>query len=266
MSDLAPEVLAELAERVDDAATNNQTIVKLTATLDALSWEQAYTIQRLSMARRFERGEHLVGMKMGLTSKAKMEQVNVDSPIYGHLTSSMQRTSGDTLHMSEQIHPRVEPEIAFLVGDEDVHGPLQMADAWDVLKGVCAAIEVIDSRYEKFQFTLPDVIADNASSTRFFLGDVIKRPDEIKDTLGNIGMIMELDGEPKQVGSSAAILDHPLKSFVALVNLLHERGEHLAAGSVVLAGAATAAEFVHAGQHVCLKADGLGEVHVHVEE
>lgn len=264
MSNLEPHVLSELAQRVDDAAMNHATIVKLTATLDALSWEDAYTIQRLSMARRFERGERLVGMKMGLTSKAKMEQVNVDSPIYGHLTDSMQRSSGDTLHMSEQIHPRVEPEIAFLV-KKDVRGPIQMAQAWDYIEGVCAAIEVIDSRYEKFQFTLPDVIADNASSTRFFLGDVVRNPDEIKDVLGNIGMIMEIDGEAKQVGSSAAILDHPLKSFVALVNLLGELGEGVAAGSVVLAGAATAAEFVSAGQHVCLKADGLGEVHVHVE-
>lgn len=264
-SSLSSQHLSSLAERVDTAAMQNRAIVKLSAELEHLSWEDAYTIQRLSMQRRFERGERLVGMKMGLTSKAKMLQVNVDSPIYGHLTSDMQRSSGDTLSMSEQIHPRVEPEIAFIVGDRPVKGPITAAQAWDYIDGVCAAIEVIDSRYERFEFTLPDVVADNASSTRFFLGDLVKKPDEIKELVGNLGMIMEIDGEVKQVGSSAAILEHPIRSFVALVEMLSALGEELAANSIVLAGAATAAEFVSAGQHVCLKTDGLGEVHLHVK-
>ncbi len=266
MSGLSEQELLALAKRVDDAAMKCEEIVKLSATLDDLDWEDAYIIQRLSMQRRFDRGEELVGMKMGLTSKAKMKQVNVDSPIYGHLTSSMQRSSGDDLLMSEQIHPRVEPEIAFIVGDKSIKGPITAAQAWDYIDGVCAAIEVIDSRYEKFQFTLPDVVADNASSTKFFLGDVVRKPEEVKDVLGNIGMIMEVDGETKQVGSSAAIYEHPIRSFVALVNMLAELDEELAAGSIVLAGAATAAEFVSVGQHICLKTDALGDVFLNVKE
>ena len=257
------EQLSALAERVDDAALRARTIVKLSAEREQLSWEESYRIQRLSMARRFERGERLVGMKMGLTSRAKMEQVGVDEPIYGHLTDAMQRASGDELRMSEQIHPRVEPEIAFLISKE-VRGPITVAQAWDAVEGVCAAIEVIDSRYEKFQFTLPDVIADNASSTKFFLGEVILSPRAIQEHLGNLGMILEIDGEVKQVGSSAAILEHPIRSFVALAAMLARVDESIAAGSVVLAGAATAAEYVQAGQHVCLKTDRLGEVRLQV--
>jgi len=194
---------------------------------------------------------------MGLTSVAKMKQMSVEQPIYGHLTNSMLFQDGANLSMASFIHPRVEPEIAFILS-KDLAGPVSPAQAMLAVEGVCAAIEVIDSRYEKFKFTLPDVVADNASSVAFVLGSEVRAPEEVE--LGNIGMSFEIDGEVKHVGCSAAILEHPARSLAALANMLHERGERLYAGQIVLAGAATAAEFVYAGNSVCLRADGLGEV------
>ena len=252
-----------LAALLDDAATNATPVAQLTLAHPDLTLEDAYRIQRASMARRAARGDVVVGMKMGLTSVAKMKQVGVHEPIYGHLTSDMQRGSGDALQMREQIHPRVEPEIAFILGEE-LRGPTTSAQALDAVKWVLAALEVIDSRYENFKFTLEDVVADNASSTRFFLGEARCRPDELD--LGNLGIVMSLNGEVVETGSSAAILDHPARSLAALANMLHTVGESLPAGAVVLAGAATAAKHVKAGDVVTAEVDGLGRVDVVVKE
>ena len=257
------ETLEKLAARVDDAAHERRAIRKLSDEHPELDFERAYTIQRLSIARRVQRGESVVGMKMGLTSQAKMEQVGVHEPIYGHLTDEMMRSSGDVLLMGQLIHPRIEPEVAFLLG-RDLEGPVTPAQAMLAVEGVCAALEVIDSRFENFEFTLPDVVADNASSSRFLLGATVRRPDQIE--LGNLGVIMSVDGVDRQLGSTAAIYGHPARSLATLVNMLARRDEFLRAGSVVLAGAATAAEFIEAGQHVLLRVDGLGEVRARVEQ
>jgi 2-oxo-3-hexenedioate decarboxylase len=255
--------LEKLAARVDDAALENQAITKLTAEFPELDFEDAYKIQRLSMARRHERGDVLVGMKMGLTSVAKMKQVGVHQPIYGHLTETMMLSDGESISRAEHIHPRAEPELAFLISDH-LRGPVTPAQAMLYVEGVCAAIEVIDSRFENFEFKLPDVVADNASSSRFVLGSKMVRPEELD--IGNLGVVFEVNGEVKQVGSTAAIYEHPARSLAALANMLAEHDEEIEAGSIVLAGAATAAEFVHPGDHVCLRMDGLGEVRLFVVE
>jgi len=252
-----------LAKILDEAALHAAPVAQLTVEHPRLTLQEAYEIQRASMARRAERGDGPVGMKMGLTSVAKMKQVGVHEPIYGHLTSEMKRGSGDVLRMSEQIHPRIEPEIAFLLG-ADLRGPVTAAEALAAVEWVLPALEVIDSRYKAFQFTLQDVVADNASSTRFFLGERRRRPDDLD--LGNLGMVMSIDGEVVETGSSAAILDHPARSLAALANMLAEDGEFVRAGSIVLAGAATPAKHVAAGQRVALEVDGLGRVDVSVEE
>ncbi len=246
----------EFAARLDDAARAPRAITKLTAEQD-FDFADAYAIQRLSMQRRFERGERLIGMKMGLTSVAKMKQVGVHEPIYGHLTDAMMAGDGDALAMEAFIHPRAEPEVAFLLGEE-LAGPVTPAQAMLAVDGICAAIEVIDSRFENFEFTLADVVADNASSSRFVLGATVHHPEQVD--LANCGVVFRVNGEVKQVGSTAAIYEHPARSLAALANMLAEHDEVIPAGSVVLAGAATAAEFVYGGDHVSLEIDGLGAV------
>lgn len=253
---LPQDTIDVLARIVDRAAVKAEPITMLTEAHPEMTIEDAYEIQRTSMERRFERGEVLVGMKMGLTSQAKMDQMGVHNPIYGHLTDAMQRTSGDTIVREEHCHPRVEPEIAFVLG-ADLQGPTTPQKAMESVSGICGAIEVIDSRYKDFKFTLVDVVADNASSTRFVLGDMVLPPAEV-DGLGNLGMVFSINGEVKATGSSAAILDHPARSLAALANMLAERGERLEAGQIVLAGGATKAFHVEPGDHVELEVDGLG--------
>ena len=252
---LAESEIQSLATDVDDAAVNAAPIVMLTTATPSLSLVEAYDIQRASMALRNDRGDEVIGLKMGLTSRAKMEQMGVHEQIYGHLTRSMRLEDGGMLSMASHVHPRVEPEVAFLLGT-DLEGPVTPAEALLSVDGVCAALEIIDSRYKDFKFTLIDVVADNASSSRFVLGSTVRFSHDVD--LGNLGMVMEINGKVVQTGSSAAIFDHPAKSLAQLANMLAERGEHLPAGSIVLAGGATAAVALSAGDVVALRVDSLG--------
>ena len=252
---LSTEQKNSFASQLHDAARSGHQVPMLTAET-SFSMVEAYDIQEALIQKRVDEGAPLVGMKMGLTSLAKMEQMGVDSPIYGHLTSDMLLDDGGTLDLSVYGHPRVEPEVAFIMA-EDIKGPTTSAQVALAVKGVCAALEVIDSRYENFKFTLNDVVADNASSTRFVLGTELHPVDSIP--LGNLGMVLEVDGEPAQIGSSAAIFEHPLKSLAALVNMLATRDRGLKAGQIVLAGGATAAVALSENQRVRVRVQGLGD-------
>lgn len=220
-----------------------------------ISIPQAYDIQSEALKLLFERGDSLIGWKMGLTSKAKMKQMGVDQPIYGALTRKMQIEAGSEFSLKGRIHPKIEPEIAFILG-QDLKGRPTQEQALAACSGVCAAMEIIDSRYKNFNFTLPDVIADNCSSSAFVIGKVLKSPFDLD--LGNLGIILEQDGKPVQFGSSAAIYGHPAASLCELVYMLSERDLGLKKGQIVLAGAATAAIALSPNSRISLRVQDLG--------
>jgi len=252
--------LDTLAVLVDEAARTARAIPQLTDS-EKLSVHDAYEIQALAVERRYARGERLIGVKMGLTSRAKMQQVGVDEVIWGRLTDAMRLEEGGILSRSRYIHPRAEPEIAFLLKAPLV-GEISAAEAVVAIEAVAPAMEIIDSRYRDFKFTLTDVIADNSSSSGFVLGPWA-RPDQ---DLSNLGILVEIDGRPVEIGSSAAILGHPLRSLVAASRLVSRAHGALEAGWIVLAGGATAARPLMVGQHVKTTIQNLGSVAFQVGE
>lgn len=206
------------------------------------SLAQAYEIQRASIARRIERGERAKGIKLGFTSRAKMLQMGVDSLIWGLLTDAMIEEDGGVVDLGRYIHPRVEPEVCF-VTRRVIDAPLTALEAADHLEAVAPALEIIDSRYRNFKFSLEGVVADNCSSAG----------------LANAGVRVLFDGRDVLVGSTAAILGHPLRSVVQASRLLHKAGMSLPAGSLIMAGGATAAEALRPGLHVqCRVGSGAG--------
>ncbi len=248
----------DIAARLDDAAR----FATATPQLDApLTLEDAYRVQAASLGRRYQRGENRVGIKMGFTSRAKMVQMGIDEMIWGRLTDQMLVEDGGTIAFSAYVHPRVEPEIAFLL-KAPLAGRITPAAALAAVGGIAPALEIIDSRYRNFKFSLTDVIADNSSSSSFVVGPWA---DPAHDT-SNLGMILEIDGEARQIGSSAAILGNPIRSLVAAARLADEAHEPLKAGDVVMAGGATAAEQLGIGQHVRLVVQKLGRVEFRVGE
>lgn len=254
------EKIKEIAGTLDSARLERREVPRLTSTLPDLTLEEAYQIQDEGALLRLNRGEEITGFKMGLTSKPKMRQMGVDAPIYGVLTGSMKLKNESRFSIREGIHPKIEPEVAFFI-DQDIRASLSPLEVLKHCSGVCAAMEIIDSRYLNFDFLLPDVIADNCSASAFILGPVIKNPRELD--LGNLGMLLEIDGKPVQFGSSAAILGNPLNSLAELCKMLSSRGRTLKAGSIVLAGAATQAIALEPDQRIKASVQDLGTVDLH---
>jgi 2-oxo-3-hexenedioate decarboxylase len=234
--------VSDLAERLDTAARDALAIPQIVsaAGLDAPA---AYAVQEALVARRLARGERLVGIKLGLTSRAKMAQVGVDEVIWGRLTDAMAVADGSTVDVSRLIHPRIEPEVAFLL------------DASGDAVAVAPALEIIDSRYADFKFSLADVIADNSSAAAYALGPW----HPLTSHLDNLGVLLEVDGRVAQIGSTAAILGDPRRAVAAARRLAGSPAE---AGWVLLAGAATAAVPLAKGAHVRAVVEGLGTVAV----
>ena len=218
--------------------------------------EQAYAVQARAIQLRLEEGETLVGMKMGFTSRAKMEQMGVSEMIFGRLTDAMQVENGGSVPRARFIHPRVEPEIAFHVC-QPLSGEISREEAQRAVSGVCAAIELIDSRYRDFRFSLTDVVADNSSSATFVLGASLPASDLAIESLG---VAMSIDGQPVQIGSTAAILGDPWLSLIEAARFAGKYGFTLAPGQVVLAGAATEAVPIAQGSTVVAEIDELPPV------
>lgn len=247
----------QIADSLFSAKRDAKPVGKVTAANSSFGLTDAYHVQRALLELHLRNDEKLVGRKMGLTSKPKMQQMGVHEPIHGFLTSAMQIADGGEIALKGRIHPKAEPEIAFVLGRE-LRGRPSLAEAMAAVDGVCAALEIIDSRFQNFEFALPDVVADNGSSSGFILGGVMKKASAID--LANLGILLELDGKSQQFGSSAAILGHPGRSLAALAALLDAEGKHLSAGSIVLAGAATAAIPLASGSWVRATFQELGTV------
>lgn len=248
--------ISVIAKALDQAARHAEPLAQF-STHTPFTLEQAYEIQRASMQRRYDDGERCIGIKLGFTSRAKMQQMGVDSLIWGWLTENMLEEDGGEMALSRYIHPRAEPEVCFLVG-RTIDRPLTLLEAVDYIDAVAPAIEIIDSRYEAFKFSLEDVVADNCSSSGLVVGPWSR------DLAGldNAGVLMRVDGRLVQAGSTAAILGNPLRSIVQASQLVSEAGLTLPAGSLLMAGAATAAEALQPGMHVSVEVAGFGETGV----
>lgn len=218
----------------------------------------AYAVQDELLARKLAGGETQTGVKLGLTARAKQRQMNVTSPLTGFLTDAMVLPAGEPVPQDELIHPRAEPEIVFLLGRRLAGPGVSAATALAAVERVYAGIEVIDSRYRDFRFTLADVVADNASSARFVLGPRGVSPDDLDLSLE--ACLLEVDGAIVDSATGAAVQGHPAEALALAANELGARGLALEPGWLVLTGGLTPAVPVPAGSTVAAHFTSLGSV------
>lgn len=257
-NNLTKEQIAQLAEHCEKAELEAYEITKITDDYPDMTYRDAFDIQWEIRRRKEERGNKIVGMKMGLTSWAKMKQMGVEHPCYGFLADYFSIPDGGEIKHDELIHPKIEAELAF-VTKAPLKGPgIHIGDVLRATDFVMPAVEVIDSRYKDFKFDLKSVIADNSSSSRFVAGGTMAKPEDLD--LKNLGVVMEINGEVVQLGAGAAVLGHPASSVAMLANMLAERGEEIPAGTFIMIGAITAAVQVEKGDSFCVKYQGLGTV------
>jgi 2-oxo-3-hexenedioate decarboxylase len=247
---VATELLACEADRRDRP--------KFTDEWSALDVETGYRIQDETLRRRLARGEKLTGVKLGLTSRAKQQRMGVDQPFVAWLTDAMQLQPGDPVPLDQLIHPRIEPEIVFIMKDR-LEGPgVTAAQALAAVDRVYAGAEVIDSRYRDFKFLAGDVVADNASSGAYVVATSGLAPDEL-DLIAE-PVELEVDGEVVDQATGAAVLGDPALALAVGANELANRGLAIEAGWVVLTGGLTDAVFANKGSTVACRFATLGDV------
>lgn len=242
---------AELAARLTKAVADRVAIDQLSDDVPGLDLAGGYAVQR---ALRDAAGP-LVGWKLGVTSRAKQAQVGVSSPVYGFLAGANALDLGEPLDTAALIQPRCEPEIVFVLG-RDLAGPhVTASDVIAASSGVAVGIEVLDSRYRDYRFTMADVVADNTSAGRFVVGTPVP-PAGIDLRL--VGVVLEKNGQLVATASGAASLGHPAAAVAWMVRAMSVDGDGLTAGEVVLSGGLTAAVPVAAGDVVVASIDRLG--------
>ena len=250
--------VAALAERLLAAERTRTPITKLTDDYPALDWDDAYAIQRTIREAKLSAGIRVAGLKAGLTSQAKMKQMNVTEPVFGFLTDTGAWADGGEIPIDRYIAPRIEAEIAF-VTKYDLSGPdCHIAKVLAATDFVLPAVEVLDSRYENFRFDLVSVVADNTSAAGFVTGG---RPRLVEDVdLPTLGLVVEKNGKVVEVGAGAAVLGHPAAAVAMLANSLARRGETIPAGSFIMSGGITAAIAVARGDSISVRIQDLGSV------
>lgn len=228
-----------------------------------LPLEEAYAVQLAQVKRWMYGGARIAGHKVGLTSAPMREQMGVDQPDYGHLMESMFHLERQPIATSAFLQPRVEPEVAFVLA-KPLTGPgVTAADAMAAVDFVVPALEIIDSRIKDWKISLPDTIADNASSGGVVLGSRPVRLGDV-DLADSQCMLTRstADGEVDQAGagSGGAVLGTPLNALVWLANTLGALGSGLSAGHVILPGSITASVPVTPGDTFTATMSGLGDV------
>jgi len=248
------------AEALAVAERERAPIEPPTESWPGLDAADAYAIQLLNARARADAGGTVRGHKVGLTSRAMQQMLGVDEPDYGHLFDDMFVVEGDSLEAAAFCHPRVEIEVAFVLG-EAVAGPgVTVAEVLRKTAFVLPAIEVIDSRVRDWRITLPDTIADNASSARVVLGG---KPTLLAGVdVRVLGGILRRRGEIVETGAAGAVLGNPATAVAWLANKLADFGGRLEPGHVVMPGACARAVDVEAGDAIRAEFDVLGSVEV----
>lgn len=216
----------------------------------------AYAVQALTTARALAGGRRLVGRKIGLTARSVQVQLGVDQPDYGMLFADMAVAEGEEIAPGRVLQPRVEGEIAFVLGADLDETQLTPADIINAVDYALAAIEIVGSRIAGWNIKITDTIADNASSGLFALGNEPRRLGTFDLRL--CGMVMERAGEPVAVGAGAACLGSPLSAALWLARLMAKVGRPLRRGDVVMTGALGPMAAANPGDVFELRIAGLG--------
>lgn len=240
MANVDESALQDLADALWQAELSRTPIVQPSTELAGLTVDDAYRVQGINLARRLERGERLVGRKVGLTSLAMQRQLGVDEPDFGAITDAMVIRSGGEIDADGLLQPRLEAEYAFRI-DGALPPQPTLDELREAIGAVAVAIEIIDSRVADWKIALVDTVADNASSARIVVGAWRPATPELLVAIIDSELALTRDGEILSVGSGAAVLGDPVIALHWLATAIGRYGQAFQVGDVVLAGAVAAA-------------------------
>jgi 2-oxo-hept-3-ene-1,7-dioate hydratase len=240
---LSTDAIADAASRLDEAERTRTPIRQLSLQYPDMTIEDAYAVQRSWADIKFAEGRELRGRKIGLTSRAMQQSVSITEPDYGGLFDDMFFADSGTIPTARFIKPRVEVELAFVLG-QDLKGPgITLFDVLDATRYVTPALEILDARVQMSDpetghlRTIVDTVSDNAADAGIVTGGRPVRPDEVD--LRWVSALLSVNGVVEESGVAAAVLNHPATGVAWLANKLAPYGVGLDAGLVILSGSFT---------------------------
>lgn len=253
-------LIQEAAARLRNASASGKTCAPIRDLIGIEDVSTAYAIQRVNNQIRMDAGAKVVGYKIGLTSEAVQQQLGVDQPDYGLLFDDKQVIDAGSLPISEVMQPKVEAEIAFVLGSELKDPELTMDDLIAAIDHAVIALEIVGSRIAAWDIKITDTIADNASAAHFAVGKAAVSLSELD--LVNCQMRMNINGVEVSRGQGSACLGNPLNAALWLAQQMASLGEPLQPGHLLLSGAVGPMANVAAGDEVVASIEGLGTVAV----
>lgn len=250
--------IAAAAAALRAARAQRQPIAPVSTTYGIEGLEAAYAVSDLNIQADLAAGRRIVGLKVGLTSKAVQQQLGVDQPDFGVLLDDMEFLNGQDVPTQRLMQPKVEAEVAFVVGRDLVGDVPSYAEFVSAIDHALPALEIVDSAITDWKISLVDTVADNASCGLYVLGDQPVALGQL--SLADLGMSMTCNGQTVSVGTGAACLGHPLRAAYWLACTMSRLGRGLRAGQVVLSGALGPMAPVKAGDLVHAHIGALGRV------
>lgn len=259
-------LIQTLGDELYQALRQGKTLSPLVERYNDLTIDDAYQISLQILQRREQDGEKVIGKKIGVTSEAVQQMLNVHQPDFGFLTDRMYYNNGDTVSLKESslIQPRAEGEIAFCL-KKDLQGPgVTAEDVLDATEWVAPCFEIVDSRIKDWQITIVDTVADNASCGVFVIGD--QKTDPRTLDLAAAQMKIDQNGKPAGSGVGAAVQGHPAQAVAWLANTLGEYDIPFRKGEIILSGALAPLLPAAAGDRFHMEIEGLGSCSIQFSE
>ncbi len=252
--------LTSLAHQFILAEDQREPVEPVTLRYPGMTIEEAYRINALILEEKLGHGDQIAGMKVGATSKAIQQQVGINEPLSGYLLESYRIADGADVPRARLISPRVECEVAFLLGRDLVGPGVTIDDVLAATEGVMASIEIVDSRTRGWQVSARDIVADSLILAGFVLSG--RRVPVMGLDLPELGVVLKKNGEVVASAKGADVLGNPANPLVWLANRVAAQGGKLAAGQVVMTGSMTPLVAVDGGDTVEAVFDELGSVSV----
>ena len=233
-------------------------IDSLTSTMGKLSVDEAYDVQAMLVENKIRNGERVIGWKVGCTSQATMEQVKIDEPIIGCMTSGSHYFPLIDLKISDFCKLGVEGEIAFVM-DKPLKGPgITNSDVIMATSGIMGAVELVDSRTRDWKVNISEAIADNSLHAGVILGPFM-RPVSGFD-MRHEGVVICKNGHLLASGCGVEALGNPVNVVTWLANRLSAFDREIKAGQIILTGSLTKFFFVEPGDVVDVSFSNLGGI------
>lgn len=248
---LSDDAVAVEARLLDEAEVSASSIRQTTSVHPDMTIDDAYRVQAAWAALKLARGETLVGHKIGLTSRAMQAAMNIETPDSGFLTDQMVLAPDTTHRAARYCDPKLEIELAFVLGTDLSGADLTIDDVLDATDHVSPSVELIAARSHRKDpatgrtRTVVDTIADNAANAGIVCGGTPVGPREVD--LRWVGALGYRNGQIEETGIAAGVLDHPATGIVWLARRYQEQGRSLGAGQTILAGSFTRPIDVRAG-------------------